>query len=339
LPDRTGNGYTELFLQGDEPMSMISYTNAMIFGAGQVGLNVMQQLAHEGVQVTLVNRSGKVTEALPANVHVVAGDLTDPATVARLAANAEVIFQSAQPAYTNWPKGWPPLIESIIEGVAQTNARLVFVDNLYMYGSTRGQPIREELPYAATGHKGKVRALVAQTLLDAHNAGRIQVTIGRASDFFGPHGTETAVLGERFFQAAFAGKPVDVFGDPSLPHTYTYLPDFARGLITLSRHSEAYGRAWHTPNERTLSTEKMIRLIGAEMGQEIKTRSVTPLMVSLLGLFAPIVREMKEMMYEFQEPYIVDDSQFRAAFGATTTPLPDAVAATVAWHRQQMAQE
>lgn len=319
-------------------MPAISYTNAVIFGAGQIGMHLMQQLAAEGVQVTLVNRSGQVKEILPASVRVVAGNLADPATVARLTADAEVIFQTAQPAYIDWPKGWPPLIESIIEGVAQTSARLVFVDNLYMYGSTHGQPLHEDLPYAATGHKGKVRALVANTLLDAHKAGRIQVTIGRASDFFGPRGTDTAVLGDRFFEAAFAGKAVDVFGDPALPHTYTYLPDFARGLITLSRHSEAYGRAWHTPNDRTVSTVEMIRLIGAELGREIRMRSVTPLMVSLLGLFVPIVREMKEMMYEFQEPYIVDDRQFRASFGAVTTPLPEAVAATVAWHRQHILQ-
>ena len=317
-------------------MSTFNYTNAVIFGAGQVGMHLMAQLAAEGVAVTLVNRSGRTAETLPANVYVVAGDLTDAATVARLAADAPVIFQTAQPAYTDWPKGWPPLIRSIIDGVSQTNARLVFVDNLYMYGSAHGQPIREDLPYAATGHKGRTRAEVATTLLDAHKAGKLQVTIGRASDFFGPHGTDTAVFGERFFAAAFAGKAVDVFGDPKLPHTDTYLPDFARGLITLSRHEEAYGRAWHTPNDQTVSTTEMIRLIGAELGQEIKTRTVSPLMVSLLGLFVPIVREMKEMMYEFQEPYIVDDSQFRAAFGAQTTPLPEAVRATVAWFRQHM---
>lgn len=318
-------------------MSTITYTNAFIFGAGQVGLTLMEQLAAEDVQVTLVNRSGRVQEPLPASVRVVAGDLTDAATVARLAADAEVIFATAQPAYTNWPKGWPPLIQGIIDGVSQTNARLVFVDNLYMYGATHGQPIRESLPYAATGHKGKARTQVATMLLDAHAAGRLQATIGRASDFFGPRGTDTAVFGERFFAAAFAGKAVDLFGDPDLPHTYTYLPDFARGLITLSRRTEAYGRAWHTPNHQTISTAAMTRLFAAALGTPIKTRTVSPFMLSLAGLFVPVVREMQEMRYEFEEAYVVDDSQFRAAFGAMTTPLPDAVRATVAWFRQHHA--
>lgn len=319
-------------------MSTITYTNALIFGAGQVGLTLMEQLVAADVQVTLVNRSGRVQEPLPDGVRVVAGDLTDAATVARLAANAEVIFATAQPAYTNWPKGWPPLLQGIVDGVSQTNARLVFVDNLYMYGATHGQPYREDLPYAATGHKGKARALVATTLLDAHKAGRLQVTIGRAADFFGPRGTDTAVFGERFFAAAFSRKPVDVFGDPNLPHTYTYLPDFARGLITLSQHDAAYGRAWHTPNHQTVSTAEMIRLFAAELETPIKTRTVSPLMLALLGMFVPIVREMQEMHYTFEEAYTVDDSQFRAAFGATTTPLAAAVRATVTWFRQHHAQ-
>ena len=318
-------------------MSTISYDKAVIFGAGQVGMTLMEQLAAQGVQVTLVNRSGKVREPLPVGVTVVAGDVTNPAEVARLAKDAPVVFETAQPEYTEWPAKWPPLAQSIIDGISQTNARLVFVDNLYMYGPTHGQPIREDLPYAATGHKGKTRALVANMLLDAHKAGKIKVTIGRASDFYGPRANDTAVFGDRFFAAAFEGKAADVFGDLNLLHTYTYVPDFARALITLSQHEEAYGQAWHVPNEQTVSTAAMIKLFEQEIGQPIKTRAASRFILSVIGLFTPIVREMKEMLYEFEEAYVVDDSRFRAAFGAETTPIKDAVAATVAWHRQQHA--
>jgi len=316
-------------------MATISYDKAVIFGAGQVGMTLMEQLAAQRVQVTLVNRSGRVHEPLPAGVQVVAGDLTNPANVARLAQSAPVVFQTAQPAYTAWPEQWPPLAQSIIDGISQTQARLVFVDNLYMYGPTHGQPIREDLPYTATGHKGKVRAQVATMLRDAHQAGKIKVTIGRASDFYGPRANDTAVFGDRFFAAALTGKAADVFGDLNLLHTYTYVPDFARALITLSRHEDAYGQVWHAPNAPALSTAAMIQRFEEEIGQPIKTRVATRFMLSLLGLFVPVVREMKEMLYEFEEDYVVDDSRFRAAFGAETTPTAEAVAATVAWHRQQ----
>ena len=318
-------------------MSAISYDKAVVFGAGQVGMTLMEQLAARGVQVTLVNRSGAVREPLPPGVRVVAGDLTSPAEVARLAQGAPVVFETAQPDYTEWPEKWPPLVQSIIDGIGQTDARLVFVDNLYMYGPTHGQPIREDLPYAATGPKGRTRALVAGMLLDAHKAGKIKVTIGRASDFYGPRATDTAVFGDRFFAAAFDGKAADVFGDTNLLHTYTYVPDFARALITLSEHEEAYGQAWHVPNAPTISTAAMLRLFEQELGHPVKTRSASRLMLSLVGLFVPVVREMKEMLYEFEEEYVVDDSRFRAAFGAATTPTEEAIAATVAWHRQQHA--
>ncbi len=317
-------------------MTSFAYTNAVLFGAGQVGMTLMEQLAAEGVQVTLVNRSGKVKQPLPAGVTIVPGDLTDPAIVAHLARDADVVFETAQPEYTEWPARWPPLVRSIIDGMAQTRARLVFVDNLYMYGSTHGQPIREAMPYAATGSKGRVRAEVATLLLDAHKAGKIKVVSGRASDFFGPRVTDAAIFGDRFFQALFAGKPVETLGDINLPHTYTYVPDFARALITLSRHEEAYGRAWHVPNI-TVSTAEMLRLFGAAVGTPVQSRRVSRLMLAMAGLFVPIVREMKEMLYEFEEPYVVDDSDYRAAFGATLTPLPEAVAATVAWFREHLA--
>jgi nucleoside-diphosphate-sugar epimerase len=316
-------------------MSTIPYTRATLFGAGQVGMTLMEQLVQKGVTVTLVNRRGQVNEPLPAGVTVVAGDLTDPATVARLARQADVVFATAQPAYTRWPEEWPSLMQSIIDGIAQTQARLVFADNLYMYGSTGGQPIHEHLLYTATGRKGKTRAAIAAALLAAHQAGRLRAVIGRASDFYGPRAVDTAVFGDRFFAAIAAGKPVDLFGDPDLPHTYTYVPDFARGLITLSEHEEAYGRAWHAPNAETISTRAILQHFATAWGHPIKSRTVSPLMLALAGLFVPIVREMKELAYEFDEPYIVDDSRFRAAFGAQTTPLAGAVAATVAWFNRR----
>ncbi len=316
-------------------MSTLTYSTATLFGAGQVGMTLMQQLVQEGVAVTLVNRRGQVAETLPTGVTLVAGDLTDAATVARLAAKAEVVFSTAQPEYTQWPALWPPLMQSLIDGIARTQARLVFVDNLYMYGPTHGQPIREEMPYAATGAKGKTRAAIASQLLAAHQAGKLRATIGRAADFFGPRATDTAVFGDRFFAAAQAGKAVDLFGNPDLPHTYTYVPDFARALITLSRHEEAYGSAWHVPNAETVSTNALLEKFAQALGKPVKSRTVNSLMLSLVGLFSPIVREMKELTYEFEEPYIVDDSRFRAAFGAQTTPLDEAVAATVAWFTQR----
>lgn len=127
---------------------------------------------------------------------------------------------------------------------------------------------------------------------------------------------------------------MNVLGNPDLPHSYTYIRDFGRGLVTLSEQERAYGRAWHIPNPPTITTRQFADLVANEIGQPVKLRVGNKLMVSLLGLFVPEVREMKEMYYEFAEPYVVDHSQFAAAFGDHHTPYEEAIRETIAWFNE-----
>ena len=202
-----------------------------------------------------------------------------------------------------------------------------------MYGSTGGAPIREDLPYTSTGRKGRSRAKMANQLLDAHKAGKVKVAIGRGSDFFGPRVADSAV-GDVVFDAAVKGKTINVLGKIDLPHTYTYIKDFGRDLVTLSEHDAALGRAWHIPNAETISTRQFVDKVNAAAGKSSKIQPSGKAIVWLLGLFNPTMKEFREMMYEFEEPYIVDHSQFEAAFGANPTPIDQAIAETVAWYRK-----
>lgn len=319
-------------------MTILKSDVNVIFGTGPLGLAVMDELVMQGKQVTLVNRRGTAPETLPDGVQIMAGDATNPADVARICAGADVVFQCAQPHYHEWSEKFPPIIAGIIGGVSQTDARLVVGDNLYMYGATDGAPIHEDLPYAATGRKGRTRAALAQQLLDVHAAGDIQVTLGRASDFYGPRVMGSAV-GDVVFDAALAGKPINVLGNPDLPHTYTYIRDFARALVVLSERREAFGRAWHVPSAETVSTRAFVEMVGEAVGDTqdgstaLKLRPAGKWVVSLLGLFNPTLREFKEMMYEFEEPYVVDHSQYKAVFGNGVTPHRQAIAETVSWYQ------
>jgi nucleoside-diphosphate-sugar epimerase len=297
-------------------------------------MSVMEELVAHGRQVTLVNRRGVVDEALPVGVTVVRGDVTNPDEIAALCRATDVVFQCAQPEYYEWPEKFPPIMQGIIAGVAQTKARLVVGDNTYMYGPTGGRPLREDMPYAATGRKGQTRAKMARMVLDAHAAGTITATIGRASDFYGPRVLGSAV-GDIFFKPALHGKPVNILGNPDLPHTYTYIRDFARGLVTLSEHEAAFGRAWHVPSAATISTRAFADRVAAEIGQPVKLRPAGKGMMLVAGLFVKEIREMQEMVYEFTEPFVVDDSQFRATFGHEATPHADAIRETVQWYRSR----
>lgn len=306
----------------------------VILGTGQLGLAIMDELVAQGLPVRMVNRRGRAPEPLPTSVELVAGDVTNPQAVTKLTAGAETVFLCAQPHYHEWPQKFPPIINGVLSGLAGTGVKLVFGDNLYMYGPTHGQPIHEDLPYAATGHKGRTRAQMAQSLLESHHQGKVQVTIGRASDFYGPRVTGSAV-GDILFAAALQGKTANLIGNLALPHTYTYIRDFARALITLSQHPAAYGRAWHVPSDTTLTTRQFIDLIAAAVGQPIKTRTAGKLGLTLVGLFQPVVREFKEMLYEFEEPYVVDHSRFAAAFGTNITPHQQAIRETVQWYQDR----
>ena len=157
----------------------------VVFGAGPLGRSVVEELVRRGKTVRVVSRSGKMAEASQ-GVELAAGDLYDPGTVRRLTEGAAVAYQCAQPHYWEWPQKFPPLQAAIIEGLTGTNTKLVLAENCYLYGDTDGALLTEALPYAATTRKGKVRAAMSEAALAAHKAGKVQVTIGRGSDFFGP---------------------------------------------------------------------------------------------------------------------------------------------------------
>ena len=308
----------------------------VVLGGGQIGSLIAGQLARAGESVAMATRSGRDPQI--AGVSGIPVDATDAASVRKATEGAATVYFAVQPAYTDWPAGFPPLVDGVLGGLAGSGRRLVVVDNLYMYGPTDGKPIVETLPYAATTRKGRARTAMATRLLAADTAGDVRVAIGRASDFFGPGAVDTAV-GGRFFPALLSGKAAEVFGDPSLPHTYSYAPDFARALIELGRHDEAFGRAWHVPNAPTVSTLRLVELAAAAAGTPPKSRRMSKLTLRIGGLFIPAARELIEMAYEFDEPFIVDDSAFRAAFPLEPTPLETSLAETVAWWRAREGME
>jgi nucleoside-diphosphate-sugar epimerase len=304
----------------------------VVFGAGPLGRSVVNELVRRGQTVRVVSRSGQMAEA-PQGVELASGDLYNAAMVRELAQGAAVAYQCAQPHYWEWPQKFPPLQAAIIEGLAGSGTKLVIGENTYMYGDTDGRPLTENLPYAATTRKGKVRAAMSEAALAAHQAGKVQVTMGRGSDFFGPWVLDSG-FGDRVFYPALAGKGASFGGKLDLPHTATTIEDFGRALVILGEREEALGRAWHVPNDRPQITQRQFaELVFAETGHPVKASGMGKTMMRIGGLFIPGARETVEMMYEFEKPFVVDSSQFERTFGVKATPIADAIKATVAWYR------
>ena len=309
----------------------MSHPQHVVLGAGTIGTTIAEQLAAAGEPVRLVSRSGHGPGI--AGVEALAADLTNPLAVRAAAAGAHVAYFACQPAYTDWPKGFPPLAEGVLGGLVGTGTRLAVVDNTYMYGPTGGRPMTEDLPYAATTRKGIARAELAERFMAAHQAGDVPVAIARASDYFGPRGATTSV-GDRFFPPLLAGKAVQVFGDVDAPHSNTYVPDFARTLIELGRRDEALGEIWHVPTAPAVSQRRFAEMAAEAAGLPApKLSRMTKPMLRLAGIFVPAAREIIEMAYEFEEPFLLDSSKIERAFGLRPTPLEEALADTVAWWR------
>jgi len=304
----------------------------VVLGTGAIGRAIMAELVQQDKSVRMVNRSGQMEE-VPARVKVIAADLYDQEKVREVTRGAEVVYQTAQPHYYEWPEKFPPLQKSIIEGLAGCGTKLVIVENLYMYGETDGKPLTEDLPHNAHTNKGKVRSEMSNAALAAHQAGKVNVTIGRGSDYFGPWGTESSA-GNGIFRRLLAGKPAQVAGSTIMPHTVTYIPDFAKALVLLGERAEADGRAWHVPNDLPQVTQgEFVQLVAEESGQRPAVQAAGKLLLSIMGLFIPALKETVEMLYEFEQPFIVDSSKFEETFGMKATPMREAIKATVAWYR------
>jgi nucleoside-diphosphate-sugar epimerase len=295
----------------------------VVLGAGPVGRAVVAALTSRGIEPAVVTRSG--TEVPGATSR--RADLADPAQSAEAVAGAEVVFQCAQPAYHRWPEEFPGLQARAVDAATSAGALLVVAENLYGYGPVDG-PLTQDLPLTATTRKGAVRAQMWRDLQAAHQAGRLRVVAARASDFFGP-GVADSAVGQRFVGPLARGKVVRVAGDPDRLHTYTYAPDFGEALVRLSETPEAWGQAWHVPNAPTITTRAFAERAAEIAGTRLRLQSTPRWQLRLLGRFVPAVGEVVEMLYEFEEDFVVDHTPYATLLGDHATPLEEALTATL----------
>jgi nucleoside-diphosphate-sugar epimerase len=305
----------------------------VVFGTGAIGLALVEELAGMGLPVRAVNRSGRA--AVPAGVSVVAADASDPKAAAKAAEGAACVYQCLNPPYHRWPELFPGLQRGVVGAAREASARYVSFENLYAYGDTKGEPLTESTPLRADTRKGRVRLEMAEQLRALHDAGDLAVTTARASDYFGPRGTVQSPLGDLVIGAALAGKSARVMGDPDQPHSYTYVLDAARTLAALGTRDGVLGEVFHVPNAPARSTRELIEMISADLGVAIKVSVGPRIVLRLIGLFNPTVRELDEMRYEFTQPFVVDSSKAETRLGIEPTPLEQAIAETVAWFRDR----
>lgn len=298
----------------------------VVFGTGPLGRWTADALLKMGKTVRMINHSGKM-ENPPTGAELVASDAYDVGGNIAITSGAAAVYQCAMPHYAEWEQKFPPLQRAILEAAVANGAKLIVGDNLYMYGRFTGS-LREDFPVAPISKKGRVRAAMAQEILDAHQAGKVRAALGRAPDFFGPY--DTALTGYAI-QPAVSGKTINLIGSTSQPHTFTYIKDFGRLLATLGTSEEALGQVWFAPSNPPVTQAEWVKLIEAELGRPVKSLAGSPLMMRLLGLFSKEIAETVEMMYQWTGPFVVDTSKAENTFGLQPTPLKQAMKETLDW--------
>ena len=303
----------------------------MVFGTGPLGLAVMRELRSLGKHVRMVNRSSRVRFAKDRQTEVGGIDAADPAQSREACEGAAVVYHCIGLPYPRWTE-LPAIAAGIVAGATSAGAKLVYADNLYAYGAVDG-PMTEDLPLNAVTKKGRIRAGIAQSFMNLHNTGKLRVAIGRGSDFFGSFATDAAIMGSRVFARALAGKSAQMIGDPARLHTFTFIDDFGKALVTLGERDDALGKAWHVPSVRGTTMRSFVEKVYGELGKPAKLGVTPRFVISLMGRFDENIRELREMLYQFERDFVMDSSRFEATFGMLPTPLDESIRRTLDWYR------
>ena len=303
-----------------------------LLGAGGVIANgVASLLAAEQKPFRLVSRSGRTSSGA---AEAVAADLTDREQTLRAVAGSETVLLLAGLRYDHkiWAEVWPKIMANTIEACRRAGSRLLFFDNVYMYGRVNGA-MTEETPFNACSRKGEVRARIATTLLEAMQSGALTAMIARAPDFYGP-ATPNALPNNLVFEPYSKGRKASWLVNDAVPHSLIYTPDAARGVVTLLASETAWNQTWHLPTVTNPPTGKeLIAMAAQAMGVAPRYRLLSRPMVRVFGWFNPLVGEVYEMLYQNDAPYLFDSTKFTRAFGFAGTPYAEGVRATAASYR------
>jgi nucleoside-diphosphate-sugar epimerase len=233
-----------------------------------------------------------------------------------------------------WQRDWPVIMRNVIEACKVTGAKLIFFDDVYMYGKVDGV-MTEQSPYRPSSKKGAVRAMVAKMLEKEMQAGTIQAAIARAVDFYGPGVSDKSAPGVYVFSNLKKGRRPQWPINPDVPRSFTYTPDVAKALYLLATHPEAFGQVWHLPSgQPALTGREFIRLAAQYMGGSQQVQVLPKWLLNVIGWFNSFMREAYELNYQDQFPFQFDSTKFEKTFHFTPTSYQEGIKATAQWFLQ-----
>jgi nucleoside-diphosphate-sugar epimerase len=279
---------------------------------GAIGTPLARELSRYTDHIRLVSRHPvKVNE----NDELFVADITKAEQVDRAIAGSEVVYVTVGFPYTIkvWRREWPALMRNVIDSCRKYNANLVFFDNIYMYDREFLNRLTETTPVRPTSKKGVVRAEIATMILDEIERGRINALIARSPDFYGP---KNSILVELVVKNMMKGRRAMWFASAHKIHTFASAVDAAKATAILGNSPDAYNQVWHLPTDRSpLTGKQWIELVARLTNNKPRYTVLPAWVVSLMGVFVPLFRELSEMIYQYELDYIFSSSKFEKKYG------------------------
>jgi len=299
--------------------------HVVVGAAGVTGRLVVRHLLAAGCRVRAVTRDGRPVGA--SRAERVAVDAADPVALTAAARGAVAIHHCAMPPIGRWRRDFPPLTDAIIAAGEAAGARVVYADDTWMYGRVTG-PMTPDLPSRPVSRHGVLRAWLAERFEHAAAAGRIRLSIVRAGELYGP-GVHSMIAGT-VFGAIRRGRTARWFGTPDLPITPTYIDDFARTIATVGCRDRATSRIWHVPHPAATTGRELVAVAATQAGRSAAVAAITRRQLRVLGALVPLARDGASLVYQFEQPFVVDGTATAEAFGITPTPYVQGVRAVLA---------
>lgn len=297
-----------------------------ILGSGGIiATELAKALTDFTTDIRLVSRNPKKVNQTD---ELLSADLLNPSEVQKAVKGSAVVYVTIGfPYYAKiWQKAWPPFMKSVISACKEFDSKLVFFDNVYMYDENHLNGMTEETPINPPSKKGKVRAKVATMIMDEVQNGNLTALIARCADYYGPGIERNGMLRETVIKNLANGKKADWMGSPNVKHSFTYTRDAGKATALLGNTEDAYNQIWHLPTAPNPFTGKeWVENIANEMGVAHKYRVVPKFMVRLLGFFIPIMKELGEMIYQYDRDYVFDSSKFEKRFDFNPVPYPEGI--------------
>jgi nucleoside-diphosphate-sugar epimerase len=307
----------------------------VVFGAaGALGAAIVQNLTQQNKAVrAVVLDDGRARKVLPSSAEIVVADASKPDSIKPTFHNVSVIYHCVNVPYDKWTEVMPLVTGNILAGAIQTQANVVFPGNVYVYGRFQKVPTTEDHALAATAKKGKLRIALERKLMDAHSDGKAKVVIPRFPDYYGPNVTNK--LMKPIFTAALSDKKARWVGNLNVQHDLVFIEDAAAACIMLGESASAYGEVWHVPGAGPTTGREFIDMAFRAAGNKPNIGLLSGRMLRVVGLVNSDAREMIELMYEFEEPLVLDGSKFSTEFPLFKyTSREEGIRKTINWFRQ-----